>query len=59
MAARRIGVVVRKSIHENFFQLVKSEFADHELMEIDVNAGDRGTCFPSFYSVYLFNCVGM
>ena len=48
MATRRIGVVVRKSLHENFFQLVKSEFANHELMEIDVNAGDRGTGFLPF-----------
>ena len=51
MAARRIGIVVRKSLHENFFQLIKSVFANHELIKIDVNAGDRGTCFYSFYSV--------
>ena len=54
MAARRIGIVVRKSLHENFFQLIKSVFANHELIKIDVNAGDRGTCFHSFYSVSSF-----
>ena len=52
MTARKIGIAFRKSQHEIFFQLLRSEFANYELMEIDVNTGDRGICVPSFYSIY-------
>ena len=54
MTARKIGIAFRKSRHEIFFQLLRSEFANYELMEIDVNTGDRGICVPSFYSIYSF-----
>ena len=58
MTARKIGIAFRKSRHENFFQLLRSEFVNYELMEIDVNTGDRGILcsFLLFNLFVLFLC---
>ena len=54
MAGKKIGIAFRKYQHENIFQLLRLEFANYELMEIDVDTGDRGTCSISFVQVVRF-----